>query len=66
MDRLREITERHFSRIGEVIKQAEAGEPIDWARLGLLSELETVAAGPASLLDALERQEGENAGTGDQ
>ena len=59
-NRLRAITERHAARIEEVIGQAERGEPIDWKRLDLLSELETVAAGPAALLDSLDRQENED------
>jgi len=61
-NRLRAITERHAARIDELITQAEKGEPIDWTRFGLLSDLELAAAGPATLLDALERQEVDDVG----
>lgn len=60
--RLRTITERHAARIDELIAKVEKGEPVNWARFGLLSDLEVAAAGPATLLDALERQEVDDAG----
>ena len=53
MSRLRAIAER--DRIDEAAAQIEAGETVDWDRLGMLQTLDMVRAGRASLLDALDR-----------
>lgn len=55
MDRLRKLTER--DRLGEAVAKLEAGEEVDWQRLADLQPLDTVVAGRAALLDALDRED---------
>ncbi len=48
------------SRLVKVIEQVEAGEKVDWARVGLLQTLDVARAGQQALVEALEQQDEAN------
>ena len=46
-----------MSRIAEVIRQVEAGEPVDWPLVGRLQALDTALAGEEFVAEAKQIQE---------